>query len=218
MRAASRLPRSKGSAPKWCQSACRKAASIRCSLVPGRARRGSALIGVTPFGLARRMVNWMPVPGMPEGEPRCLIMSGSVAILVSLVLADLVLGLRLEVRSVVALVQLCRGIAGGGVDHGAALDGGPLADLVRPSPDVLVFVHRQEIADIVIGVLCRKAAVPRPDRHVRDRILVSGHVFVVRQMAVEDVHLALYLHGVAIDGIFDLHRRIGVKVPKAAAE
>src|SRR5690606_13969947 len=144
------------------------------------------------------MVNWMPVPGMPEGKPRCLIMSGSVAILVSLVRADLVLGLRLEVRSVVALVQLGGGIAGGGVDHGAALDGGPPADLARPSPDVLVFVHRQEIAGIVIGVLCGKAAIPRPDRHVRDRILGSGHVLVVRQMTVEDVHLSLYLHGVAV--------------------
>ena len=41
---------------------------MRCSAVPGRPRRGSALIGVTPRGLARRIVNWTPVPGMPDGS------------------------------------------------------------------------------------------------------------------------------------------------------
>lgn len=41
---------------------------------------GIILIGVTPLGLARRMVNWTPVLGMPEGNPLCLVISGRFAI------------------------------------------------------------------------------------------------------------------------------------------
>ena len=41
---------------------------------------------------------------------------------------------------------------------------------------------------------------------------------VKRQMAVEDVELALGLHGEAIDGVFDLGWRIGIEMAEAAAK
>jgi len=45
-----------------------------------------------------------------------------------------------------------------------------------------------------------------------------AHIAMVSQVAVQHVHLSLGLHGVAVDGVFDLDRRIGVEVAKAAAE
>jgi hypothetical protein len=66
------------------------------------------MIAVTPRGLARRMVNWNPVPGRPDGIPRCLVISGSFAIQAppSFCGFELVLGPKIEVRGVMALVQL----------------------------------------------------------------------------------------------------------------
>ena len=63
-----------------------------------------------------------------------------------------------------------------------------------------------------------EGAVPRHDRHVGDRVLGACHVLRLRQVSVEDVELALDLHGVAIDGVLDLLRRVGVEVAEAAAE
>ncbi len=64
-------------------------------------------------------------------------------------LGDLVLRLRIEVRRVVALVELRRRIAECAVDHSAALDRGSIVDLVRPAVDVLVFLDGQELGRLV---------------------------------------------------------------------
>src|SRR4030081_2755953 len=57
---------------------------------------------------------------------------------------ELVLRLRVEVASVVALVQLARRLAGETVDHAPALHGRPFEEGVGPALDVLVLLHRQE--------------------------------------------------------------------------
>ncbi len=46
----------------------------------------------------------------------------------------------------------------------------------------------------------------------------ARHVLVVGEVPVEHVHLALHLHRVAVDRVFDLHRRIGIEMAEAAAE
>ena len=61
-------------------------------------------------------------------------------------------------------------------------------------------------------------AVPGPDRHVGDRVVVAREVLAFRQAPVEHVELALHLHREAVDRVFDLGRRIGVEVAEAAAE
>src|SRR5215831_18174989 len=64
-------------------------------------------------------------------------------------LSDLVLRHRVEIISVMALVQLARGVAGHAIDHAATLYGRALGDLVGPALDVLVFVHGQELSRAV---------------------------------------------------------------------
>ena len=116
-----------------------------------------------------------------------------------------------------AFPELAGGVAEGAVDHAAALDGGALGDGVGPALDVFVVLHRQELARLIDHAL-GQGAVPRPDGHVGDGVDVAGQKLAFRQAAVEHVQLAFHLHGEAIDGIFDLGRGIGVKMPEPAAE
>src|SRR5690606_12004532 len=117
----------------------------------------------------------------------------------------------IEIRSVVALAELAAGIARYTVDLAAAGHRRACKNLVRPSQHGPVFMHRQELAGIVLPAL-HHAAIPGPDRHIRNRIFRAGDIFVVSETAVEDVELPLRLHGVAVDGIFDLLWRIGVEM------
>ena len=53
----------------------------------------------------------------------------------------------------------------------------------------------QERARVVIGGTIQHAvAVPRPDRHIGDRIFVAGDELIVRELAVEHVELTFHLH------------------------
>src|SRR5690606_972656 len=61
-------------------------------------------------------------------------------------------------------------------------------------------------------------AVPRPDRHVGDGIILAADEAMLGKLAIEYVKLTLYLHREAIDGIFKFLRRIGVEMPEAAAK
>jgi hypothetical protein len=60
--------------------------------------------------------------------------------------------------------------------------------------------------------------VPGPDGHVGDGVVVAGHVAGLGQAAVQHVHLALDFHGVAVDGVLDLFRRVGIEVAETAAQ
>src|SRR6516165_2461225 len=130
---------------------------------------------------------------------------------------ELVLRLGFEIAGVVAFVQLARWLAGKAVDHATALDGRPLVDHVGPALDVLVLVHRQELGRAVLPKL-GQPAIPGKDGNVGDRIAIAGHVFALRQPAIEHIEQAFRLHREAIDRIFDLDRRVGVEVAKAAAD
>src|SRR5664279_2077312 len=88
--------------------------------------------------------------------------------------ADLVLRFALEITGVMALVQLSFRRPAGAVDHSPALDGRALTDFFRPARQVFIFVGLQEFARVVVGGAVQHAvAVPRPDRHIRDRIFLS---------------------------------------------
>src|SRR5262245_43194401 len=54
-----------------------------------------------------------------------------------------------EVAGIVAFGELAFGFAPAAVDHAAALHGGALGQHVGPAVDVLVFMHRQELAAAV---------------------------------------------------------------------
>src|SRR5262249_8974065 len=73
------------------------------------------------------------------------------------------------------LAQLFFRRPAGAVDHSPALDGRSLADFFRPARQVFIFVRLQELARIVVGGAVQHAvAVPRPDRHIGDRIRLSA--------------------------------------------
>ena len=80
-----------------------------------------------------------------------------------------------------------------------------------------VFLHLQKLATF-IKLAFGHAAVPGPDRHIGNGVVVTGHVAVRGQVLVQHVHLAFDFHGKAVDGVFDLDRRIGIKVPEATAQ
>ena len=85
--------------------------------------------------------------------------------------ADLVLRFGLEIAGIMALVQLFSRRPAGAVDHSPALNGRASADFFRPACQVFIFVRLQERARVVIGGAIQHAvAVPRPDRHIGDRI------------------------------------------------
>src|SRR6516162_4875162 len=135
------------------------------------------------------------------------------------VFRQLVLRFGLEIAGVMALVQLFFRRPAGAVDHSPALDGRALTDFFRPACQVFIFVRLQERARVVVGGAVQYAvAVPRPDRNIGDRIFVAGDELIVRKLPVEHVELAFHLHRKTVDGVFDLHRRIGVEMPKATAK
>src|SRR5579872_6318834 len=116
-----------------------------------------------------------------------------------------------------ALVQLARGLAGGTVNHPTALHGRPLQQSVSPALDVLIVLHAEELSGSV-GPTFDQSSVPRENGHVGNRVGASCDVLAIGQTPVEYIQLALHLHGKPIDGIFDLRRGIGVKMPESAAE
>ena len=110
--------------------------------------------------------------------------------------------------------------------------GGPLARLtIRPRLTAgrfpISFVQRvrflyscvcRNLPRVVVGGAVHHAvAVPRPDRHIGDCILVAGDELIVRELPVEHVELAFQLHCKTVDGVFDFHRSVGVEMPEAAA-
>src|SRR5262245_37395320 len=128
---------------------------------------------------------------------------------------EFVLRLRFEVAGVVPLVELILGIAGQAINLAAPLHRRTLADHRGPTLHVLVVPYLQEFGTAVLVVL-RQAAVPWPNRDVGDGVAIAGDVFVFSETPVEHVEQALRLHGKAVDGIFDLGRRIGVEMAEAA--
>ena len=128
-----------------------------------------------------------------------------------------VLGLEFEVRCIVALMQLRRRFAPGAIDLAAALHRRAGEDFLRPALQVGVAFDLQELAR-AIGFTQRQVAVPGPCGDIGDGIFVSAQIAMHGQLAVEYVHLALHLHGEAVDRVFELLWRIGVEMPEPATQ
>jgi hypothetical protein len=114
-------------------------------------------------------------------------------------------------------VQLAGGVALHAVDHAAAAHRGALVQALGPAHHVRVGVHLQELAGLV-------RAGPWPAARTRARwpcrrwCSVRRPRRALRPAAVQHVHLALDFHGVAVDGVADLLRRIRVEVAETAAQ
>src|SRR5674476_654910 len=116
-----------------------------------------------------------------------------------------------------ALVQLAGQVPRGTVDHATALDGRTLGNLVRPAQNVGIRLNLQKFTGFVQLAL-GKRAVPRPDRHVGNGVLIPRQVGTFRKALVKDIKLALDLHRVPIDRIFDLGRCVSVEMTEPAAK
>src|SRR5690625_1813336 len=80
---------------------------------------------------------------------------------------------------------------------------------------------RRNFYTILINVLFFCSSIRRHTRWQRDwssDVCSSDLEFIVGQVAVEHVQLALGFHGVTVDGVLDLDRRIGVEMPEATAQ
>ena len=120
-----------------------------------------------------------------------------------------------EVTGIVTLVQLCFKRAHDTVDHAAALDGWTCFNFVGPTNDVGVFVHLQKLARIVT-LAFGQAAIPRPDGHVGNAVVVTANEAMVGQTAIEHVKLALHFHGETVNGVFNFGWGISEEMAKAA--
>ena len=105
----------------------------------------------------------------------------------------------------------------GAIHPSAAFRGRPVVDLLRPSDHVRVGLHLEELLRIVETVQ-HELPVPGVRRHVRDVVRLAAEERPRREIPVEHVELALDLHGVAVDGVLELLRCVGVEMAEAAAE
>src|SRR5690554_5449998 len=108
-------------------------------------------------------------------------------------------------------------LAPGTVDLAAALYCGPYGDLLGPAHEVGIALGIEEFGGAV-HLVGHYAAIPGPDGHVGDAVLVPGDIGVVGQLPIEHVQLTLGFHGVAVDRVLVLLRRVGVEVTEAAAD
>src|SRR5690554_4952333 len=108
-------------------------------------------------------------------------------------------------------------LAPGTVDLAAALYCGPYGDLLGPAHEVGIALGIKEFGGAV-HLVGHYAAIPGPDGHVGDAVLVPGDIGVVGQLPIEHVQLTLGFHGVAVDRVLVLLRRVGVEVTEAAAD
>jgi hypothetical protein len=131
--------------------------------------------------------------------------------------ANFFLRLRFEIGGVVPLVQLSRGIAGDAIDHPPTSYRWTLEKHVGPTLDVLIILDAKELGRAVKPAL-RQSTVPRENRNVGDRVSAAGDILILDQAPVEHVELTLHFHGEAVNRISYPFGRVGVEMPKAAAE
>jgi hypothetical protein len=124
---------------------------------------------------------------------------------------------RIEVASIVSLVDPSRNILTPAVDAPSPLHRGTGHEGVRPAQNVSVLVARNEIDDLV-GPALNETSVPRQNRDVGDAVVGPGDIFAIGKTTIEHIELALYFHGEAIDGVLDLEGRVDVEVPEASAD
>src|SRR5690606_793618 len=116
-------------------------------------------------------------------------------------------GWLLALRSV--LLIRCRHLAP--LDHRR-----PGRNFSCPAQDMRVALRVQELGGTV-GFVQHDGAIPGPYRNIRNRVIVTTDISALGQLPIQKVQLPLDLHGEAVDGIFELLRRVHVKVTEAPA-
>lgn len=129
----------------------------------------------------------------------------------------LIFRLGVKVAGVMALMQLLIERAVGAVDDASALDGRAVADILRPAQHVFIAPGVEELRR-VIDIAQHYVAIPRPDSHIGDGVLLAGHIATAGELFVQHVELAFSFHRKAVDRVLDLHWRIVIEVAEAAAE
>ena len=122
-----------------------------------------------------------------------------------------------KVAGLVTLVQLASRVALDAVDHTAAFGGRALGDQIGPALHVGVVLHLQELTRAV-GQAFGQVAIPGPDRHVGDGVVLPRQVGALGQPPVKYVELALYFHCKPVNRVFNLAWCVGVEVAKPAAQ
>ena len=77
-----------------------------------------------------------------------------------------------DVARIVAFREMACLVSPGTIDHQTALHGRAPRDRIGPTDDVAVLVHGQELAGAIQRSL-DQPALPRPDRHVGDGVVVA---------------------------------------------
>src|SRR5690625_1944927 len=130
---------------------------------------------------------------------------------------ELILRAGIEIAGIVALVQLLGRIAPGAIDHAPALHSRPLGDLLGPTIHMLVTAGIEEFRGLV-GLIAHQRAIPRPNRHIGNRVIIADDIRMLGQTTIQHIQLPLHLHGVAIDRILILLWRIGIKMPETTTQ
>ena len=104
------------------------------------------------------------------------------------------------------------------VDQTAANGARARADFAHPATDVLILAEREELRARVVGFAAMEQAQPGVGGDIRDRIVVAGQKAGLGELPVGHVEDPLRLHGVAVDGVFDLHRGVGVEMAETPAK
>ena len=97
------------------------------------------------------------------------------------------------------------------VHKASTLNGWPLRDLTSPSFNVWVLLGTQELANVVRPTKHQRP-IPREDSDVSDRIIIANEKAPTVEAPIEDVELALYVHRVAVDGIFTRNRCVSIEM------
>jgi hypothetical protein len=74
-----------------------------------------------------------------------------------------------------------------------------------------------ESEEVVGFVEAGEGEDPGEDGHVRDAVFIPNNELFVGEVLVENVELALRLHGEAVNGVLDVDGRIDVEVAEAAS-
>ena len=116
-----------------------------------------------------------------------------------------------------AFMQLLGWFTGHAVHHAPALHRGAGEDGFRPALHILVFMHGKEFRRAIQEAL-HQPAIPGPNGDIGDGIIITAQIGAFREPPVQHIQLPLGFHRKAINRVFDLHRRIGIEMPKAAAQ
>src|SRR5690554_5053398 len=108
-------------------------------------------------------------------------------------------------------------LAPGTVDLAAALYRGPYGDLLGPVHEVGIALGIEELGGAV-HLVGHYAAIPGPDSHIGNTVLLTRHIAMPGQLPIEHIELALDLHGVAVDRVLELLRCVGIEMTEATTE